>query len=564
MSKLFWILTIGKVDMKTLLKSLAALYLILLLNVTAWPQTSTVVIAEVMYDHPVHENENTLPAHTGEFMSLYNYGEEDVDISGWRIEITDLLVSPQKQYSYTIPSKTILQESSVAIIASRPSNSSFDVLNFYEAEIPEETDEHILLYTPNLAFPDTRSQIRIYDAKKNLQDELVYDGNSNALPNEPLLRAQNALDAQRPMKETASIQRKTITINEGKHIISRINYFLTQPETVKLFAFVIDEFSYLTNTSVLAEPPLVLSGTANGNQGYIAPNIESSQAIKSGKVSYIAEGSIVLEPGFEVQSGAEFHATIEPDSFHHIKIMTYNLKGKHTDYGKHAEVVKGSNADIVAIQEVKGNKTFKKLKNESGYNGNRCFTIGVAHYGIGILWNSKTIGFPIAKSYHTIWTWSLFNDKEKDLRRAYMVAEFKDFCFVSTHYSLDQYYRKRMTECILNDQLVQKCMNAGKPVYIAGDLNADHTDPEIENLKNAGFVVLNNTEREKDENGKETDRYEEPTGEKGGIPDLILEYNVNPNHKTIERGIYSPEKWKKTWFQEISDHRTYRVKVKIK
>ncbi len=528
------------------------------LNFTANCQTSTVVIAEVMYDHPLHDNETVLPAFTGEFMSLYNYGEEDVDISGWRIEITDLLVSPQKQYTYTIPARTILPGSSVAIIASRPSKSSFDVISFYEVESPEEADEYILLYTSDLAFPDTRSQLRVYDAEKRLQDELIYDGMSDALPNEPLLRATNLVNALRPMKETVSIQRKTITINEDKHIISRINYFLPNPETVKLFEFVIDEFSYISNTSVLSEPPLSLSGTVNDNQSHIASNIESSQVIKSGKVSYIAEESIVLESGFEVQSGADFTATLEPDSFHHVKIMTYNLCGKRTDYRKHGQVVKGSKADIVAIQEVKGNKNFKKLKNESGYNGNRCFTMGIAHYGIGILWNSETVGFPIAKSYNTIWTWTLSN-KETDLRRAYMVAEFNDFCFVSTHYSTDGYYRKRMTECILGDKLVQKCMNAGKPVYIAGDLNADYKSTEIQGFKNAGFIILNNTEKDKD-NG----HYIDATRLSGSMIDLILEYNTKPNHLLMDRGTYTPVGWRDTWFTEISDHLPYLVKVKIR
>ena len=539
------------------------LSLFLCLNLAAWCQTSTVVIAEVMYDHPLYDNEATKTGQKGEFMSLYNYGDEDVDISGWRIEITDLLASPQKQYSYTIPSKTILQESSVAVIASCPSNIIFDVLAFYEAETPEEADENVLLYTSDLAFPDTRSQIRIYDNRKQLQDELIYDGKSDAIPSEPLLRATNQVNTWRPIKETVSIQRKAITIDNGKHIIARINYFLPTPETVKLFDFVIDEFSDISNSSALPDSPLSLSGTVNGNQSHTASNIESSQTITSGKVSYMAEESIVLEPGFEVQSGAEFTATIEPDSFHHLKIMTYNLKGNHTDYKKHGQVVKKSGADIVAIQEVRGNKNFKKLKKESGYRGNRCFTIGIVHYGIGILWNSKTIGFPIAKSYNTIWTWSLFNDKEKDFRRAYMVAEFQEFCFVSTHYSVDKSYRKEMTDSILSNKLVKKCQQKGKPIYIAGDLNADYQDSEITCFRNAGFEVLNNTKTEKDkETGK--NRYVDATRPKGGMPDLILEYNVNPNHKTIEKGIYTPEGWRDTWFEQISDHLPYLVKVKIR
>ncbi len=538
-----------------------AVGLLLCLNLAACCQTSTVVIAEVMYDHPLYDNEATATGHEGEYISLYNYDEEDVDISGWRIEITDMLALPLKQFRYTIPAGTVLPGSGISVIASRTANSNFNVLPFYGMEYADSSDmDFIVLYTSSLAFPDTRSRIRIYDAKGLLQDELIYDGKSNALPDEPILRAENAVNPSRPLSETVSIQRQKIIIREGKRVIARSDYFAPDPElTVQLFNYIPEEYSYTAPPSVLDNKPgtdtLNLSGTVTGNQDHRASNIISSQVIKSGETQYWAEDEIVLENGFELKNGAEFNAFIEPDSVHHVKFMTYNLHGNHTKYEKHAKVIKDANPDVVAIQEVRGNKNFEILKEESGYSGNRCFTVAIVHYGIGILWKPETVGYPIDKSYNKVKTDDYWYEKH----RAYMVAEFQDFCFISTHYSQNQEGRIKMSRKILGNTLVQKCRNNGKPIYMAGDMNEGYYDPAIKMLTDDGFEVLNNVKRNIDST------YVDATRESGSMIDLILEHNINPYHKTISRGVPMDSIQKVQFFKEgISDHLPYRVKVKIK
>lgn len=535
-----------------------ALSLFLCLNLTAWCQNSTVVIAEVMYDHPLYDNDATKTGYEGEFMSLYNYGEDDIDISGWRIEITDLTAVFQTPYRYTIPANTVLSESGIAVIASRAANSTFSVLQFYNAEMPEEPDGYQVLYTSSLAFPDTRSRIRLYDAQNKLQDELVYDGNSSAVPNEPLLRAPNTVNRNRPLPETVSIQREKIIIEEGQRIISRNDYYIADSQqTVQLFNFLPNDYSYSTPPSILGNPPvtdkLTLSGTISGPKEYKASNIVSSQVIESGKVIYFAEEDITFEPGFEIREGAEFDAIMERDSFHHVKMMTYNLKGDHTSYVLHGVVVKYSKADVVALQEVKWKDNFRLLKEASGYSGDLQMTVGIVQYGIGLLWNPNTVGAPIKKSYKKVKT----NDTFWERNRAYMVAEFQDFCFVATHYSQKKEGREKMSRKILNNSLVKECQNEGKPVYIAGDMNEDHSEPAIQGLKNVGFEVLNNIDTL---DGK----YVDATRQSGSMIDLILGYNKNQYHKTIDRGIYTPAGWRTNWFNEISDHLPYFVRVKVR
>ena len=531
------------------------LSLFLCLNLAAWCQTSTVVIAEVMYDHPLYDNEATKTGHEGEFMSLYNYGEDDVDISGWRIEIVNPATLPQNKYAYRIPSNTVLPESGMVVVASRAANSNFDVLQFYGMEMLEEPEGYFLLYTSSLAFPDTRSRIRLYDAQSNLQDELIYDGNTGILLDTLILRAENKVNPNRPLSKTVSIQRERLVEEEGKRIISRADYFAPDPErTVQLFNYIPEDYSYTAPPSLLSAgvpDDLTLTGTATGTNDHRTKTITSNQVIASGKTDYWAEEEIVLEPGFEVKEGAEFIAGVERDSVHLVKMMTYNLKGKHTEYKKHAHVVKYANPDVVAVQEVRGLHKFKILKDSSGYKGKRFCVIG--DYGIGMLWNKAVVGDPIAIKKRLVSVINWANDT--DHFRGFLVIEFRDFCFISTHLSLDKATRKRMANLILGNKIVKDCVNKKKPVYIAGDMNEQADESAIMILKNNGYKVLNNI-----------DDPTHSTRVTRSHIDLILEYNMNPHHKTIDRYPLVPEEKRHQWFyiDKISDHIPYLVKVKIK
>jgi endonuclease/exonuclease/phosphatase family metal-dependent hydrolase len=103
-----------------------------------------------------------------------------------------------------------------------------------------------------------------------------------------------------------------------------------------------------------------------------------------------------------------------------------------------------------------------------------------------------------------------------------------------------------MTNSILNEDIVK---NYRKPVYIAGDMNAEPEDDAITDFTNEDFEVLNDTENPY-----------HCTSTDGRYIDLILEWNKNPNHKTIDKGI--PAGADRTF--TISDHLPYYVKVKFK
>ena len=299
--------------------------------------------------------------------------------------------------------------------------------------------------------------------------------------------------------------------------------------------------------TALAQSPAnsTVSGTITGNNDVRASTIKSTQIISSGKTAYWAENEIVLNPGFEVKAGATFTANIQRDSLHHVKMLTYNLWGDHSDYEKHAQVIKNSGADVVSVQEVRHEYKFNNLKDWCGLSGVMLTTVSVLGinccYGIGLLWNERTVGRPIETTMTRINTDCA---AETDNYRGFIVAEFNDFCFVATHYSLDTVtYQMKMSEAILSNTLVQKCFNNGKPVYIAGDMNAKPNDRPIIRLKEEGFVVLDTTIA---------------PGRDRRI-DLILERNRNSYHKTLESGIpVNTSNW------TLSDHFPYYSRVKIK
>lgn len=520
-------------------------------------QNSTVVIAEVLYDSPWTFPESNLSK--GEFISLYNYEEEDVNIGGWRVQVTNLMNSTQNTYTYTIPANTILPAFSLAVIASRCSGSTFDIGDFFGSE-DSDSSGNITLYTQDLVFPNTRSLIQIYDAQNNIQDELRYDGNTDSLPGETLLRAYNG--AVNPFllgDRLVSIQRKSIKIKDAKHTISRDDYYSGQDHFVQLYSFLPEEYSFASSSkgpNTLFPEDETLDGTVTKNQEKKASNITSSQVIASGKTVYLAEEKVVLAPGFEVKNGAEFELTVERDSFHVVPMLTYNLWGKHTpDYGVHAKYINQSGAAVVSVQEVVGEKRFKKLKEKTGMDGKMCIltTSGVKS-GIGMLWDKNRTGDTkqiIEKKIKT--------PQDVNKKRGYIIAEFPEFCFVATHFSLSYAHRVEMTKSILNENIIKSCINTGKPIYVAGDMNSVPSGNDIKIFIDSGFRLLNDTTTITFPRGNVTT---------GTVIDLILEYNYKENvyHHLIERGIPIPKEDRVKWRYEdkVSDHFPYFVKVKTK
>ncbi len=171
-------------------------------------------------------------------------------------------------------------------------------------------------------------------------------------------------------------------------------------------------------------------------------------------------------------------------------LMTYNIKGYGITSSRLesiAKVINYWNADIVAVQEVDNRNligvkydNLADLATQTGMKSTFLACVGT-YYGIGLL----TKEAPLSITTHVF----PFSDPTKDKEdRGIIIAEFKDFFFIGTHYSLNADDRDVATAWI-----VKFAQSSDKTVFVAGDFNAQPTYRAMVTFKNSGFKILNNT-----------------------------------------------------------------------
>jgi len=173
-----------------------------------------------------------------------------------------------------------------------------------------------------------------------------------------------------------------------------------------------------------------------------------------------------------------------------LKILTYNVRNckgidNLTDYERVAKVISRINADVVALQELdsvtersKRIDVLAELARLTGmfpvYNSSIRFQGG--SYGIGFLTREKP---------HYSEALSLPGTEEK---RSVLLVEMDNYVVCCTHFSLTE--SDRMESVHLINQLISRYK---KPVFLAGDLNAEPGSPEISKLSES-WQILNNTQ----------------------------------------------------------------------
>jgi endonuclease/exonuclease/phosphatase family metal-dependent hydrolase len=172
-----------------------------------------------------------------------------------------------------------------------------------------------------------------------------------------------------------------------------------------------------------------------------------------------------------------------------LKILSYNVRNckgldNVTDYKRVAKIITRINADFVALQELdsatersnrvdvlgelaKETKMFSTYRASIAYQGGK--------YGIGILTREKPMRTEAV---------ALPGAEEK---RSLLVVEMKEIVICCSHFSLTKADREKSVEII--NQLVSTYQ---KPVFLAGDLNAEPDSPEMVKLSE-NWLILNNT-----------------------------------------------------------------------
>ena len=182
------------------------------------------------------------------------------------------------------------------------------------------------------------------------------------------------------------------------------------------------------------------------------------------------------------------------------KLLSYNIKGHSMTSSRLADIatiINTQNPDIVALQEV----------------DNR--SLGIFNQSFAPSDTSK--------------------DKES---RGFLIAEFDNFYFLCTHYSLNADDRDTATEWA-----IRFARQSDKTVFIAGDFNAQPTYRAMVTFKEYGFSILNNTAL-----------YTYPAKDPTSCIDMIISYRPDDSLKytTTETGVVTEEPG--LTLSDVSDH----------
>lgn len=171
-----------------------------------------------------------------------------------------------------------------------------------------------------------------------------------------------------------------------------------------------------------------------------------------------------------------------------LRLMTYNIKNANgmdgvCSFQRIANVITNAHPDVVAVQEVDsmtrrsgGKYVLGEIAERTQMNAYFAPAIDFdgGKYGIGILAKEKPL---------RIQAMPLPGREEK---RAFLLAEFRDYVFGCTHFSLTA--EDQVTSVAL---IREQAAKTGKPLFLAGDLNATPESETIQALTK-DFQLLNN------------------------------------------------------------------------
>ncbi|HUS00769.1 MAG TPA: endonuclease/exonuclease/phosphatase family protein [Chitinophagaceae bacterium] len=169
-----------------------------------------------------------------------------------------------------------------------------------------------------------------------------------------------------------------------------------------------------------------------------------------------------------------------------MRLMSYNIRNakgmdNKTDYDRTAAVIKNTNADIIALQELdsvtkrNGGEDVLKILGERTHF---FFVYGAAidyqggKYGVGILSKQKPL------KYYTVPL------PGKEEQRVLLVAVYKKYVIFCTHWSLTD--ADRLTSAAIINKEAEKFT---KRIYLLGDLNAEPNSNAIAVLKRNWFLI---------------------------------------------------------------------------
>ena len=154
--------------------------ILFLLVAVLFAANGQVVITQIMYDSPLNEQVTITPYSNGEFIELYNMGEENIDISQW------ILLGDGVTEKYVFPSGTTIQSCHHLIVAyCHKKSPEFVLSSLYDV------DTTSIVYQNKVVLKNAGEAVRLHNQHGILVDSIYFDGTSHKTkPNR--LSAENA------------------------------------------------------------------------------------------------------------------------------------------------------------------------------------------------------------------------------------------------------------------------------------------------------------------------------------------------------------------------------------
>ena len=174
-----------------------------------------------------------------------------------------------------------------------------------------------------------------------------------------------------------------------------------------------------------------------------------------------------------------------------LRIMSYNIRNCRGldniyDIQRTADVIRNSDADIIAIQEV--DSVTRRSKGVDIADTLAILCKMHAYYSTAIEYDGGKYGVAILSRKKAIATYraALPGREEK---RTILIAEYPELTFACTHLSLNE--EDRMASLEIIDSIAKECK---KPFIIAGDLNDNPQSPFIKELSRNWKIIAPNEE----------------------------------------------------------------------
>ena len=183
------------------------------------------------------------------------------------------------------------------------------------------------------------------------------------------------------------------------------------------------------------------------------------------------------------------YAQSYPQTENTIRVMSYNIRNaigidNVVDYQRVADVIINTAPAVVALQEL--DSVTNRSKGVDVLSHLASLTAMYPIYGASIPYDDGKYGIGVLSKERPV-SWKRIPLPGREEARSLLLVEFKDYILGCTHFSLNS--EDRMASIPVINQAVR---DYNKPVFLAGDINAIPTSPELNALRE-NWAILTDT-----------------------------------------------------------------------